>query len=304
MSVPLIECVPNISEARREHVIDRLADEVRGIEGVSLLDRSSDVSHNRSVFTIAGTAAALSDAVLGLVSVALETIDLRVHDGVHPRVGAVDVVPFVPLTNATMADCVDLARRVGRQIADRFGVPVYLYEHAAVDPARRRLPDIRRGEFEGLAAKMSRPEWRPDFGPAHPHATAGATVVGAREILVAYNVNLATGRLEVARRIASLIRERDGGLPGVRALGLSLPHRGIVQVSMNLVDHRTTALRVVFDRIAAEAAREGVDVLESEIVGLVPSAALAGTTPGHLRLSGFSADQVLEERLRAAGFQV
>ena len=242
--------------------------------------------------------------MLGSCRVAVHTIDLRTHDGEHPRIGAVDVVPFVPLGDATMADCVELARSVGRQIADRFGVPVYLYEARGPRSGSAASADIRRGQFEGLAEKMTRLEWRPDFGPAHPHPTAGATVVGAREILVAYNVNLATARLDIARRIASLIRERDGGLPGVKALGLSLPHRGIVQVSMNLVDHRTTALRVVFDRIAAEAARDGVDVLESEIVGLVPAAALADTTPEHLRLIGFSPDQVLEERLRAAGFQV
>lgn len=296
-----IECVPNVSEGRRPDVVTRLAEAVRLVGGVALLNQSSDASHHRSVFTLAGDGAALRDAILRLVAVALEWIDLRTHRGAHPRLGAVDVVPFVPLAGASMADCVELARGVGRTIGEQFAIPVYLYEHASNSPLRRRLEDIRRGEFEGLAAKMRLPGWEPDFGPPAPHPTAGATVVGARQVLIAYNVNLASDRLDVARRIASAIRERDGGLPCVKALGLKLDDRGFVQVSMNLTDYERTPPLAVFDRVAEEAARDGVDVLESELVGLIPAAALANTTAAHLRLRDFSDDQILENRLRDAG---
>jgi glutamate formiminotransferase len=211
--------------------------------------------------------------------------------------GAVDVVPLHPLADTAMSECVDLARDVGQAIAERLSVPVYLYEEAASQEARRRLEDIRRGQFEGLADKMKAADWAPDFGPSTPHPTAGATAVGARRALIAYNVNLSTDKLEVAKRIAAVIRERSGGLPSVKTLGLSLPHRGIVQVSMNLTNFAQTPIQVVFDRIVAEAAKSGVEVLESEIVGLIPEAALSGTTAAHLRLRGFSEDGVLERRL-------
>lgn len=296
-----IECVPNVSEGRRPDVVTRLAEAVRLVRGVALLNQSSDASHHRSVFTLAGDGAALRDAILRLVAVALEWIDLRTHRGAHPRLGAVDVIPFVPLAGASMAECVELARGVGRTIGEQFAIPVYLYEHASNRPLRRRLEDIRRGEFEGLATKMRQPGWEPDFGPAAPHPTAGATVVGARQVLIAYNVNLASDRLDVARRIASAIRERDGGLPCVKALGLKLDNRGFVQVSMNLTDYERTPPLAVFDRVVEEAARDGVEVLESELVGLIPAAALASTTAAHLRLRDFSDDQILENRLRDAG---
>ena len=293
----LIECVPNVSEGRRRAVVDDLAAEVRGVPGARLLDYSADPSHNRSVFTMAGDAAALEAAVLALAARAVATIDLRDHRGEHPRLGAVDVVPFVPLEGATMSECIALARTVGRSIADRLKVPVYLYEEASSNPARKHLEDIRRGQFEGLATKMRRPEWAPDFGPAQPHPTAGATVVGARRALIAYNVNLDTDRLDVARHVASAVRASSGGLPCVKALGLSLAERGLVQVSMNLVDYERTPIHVAFDRVAAEAAGQGVDVKDSEIVGLIPAAALAGTSAAHLRLRGFSDQQILEHRL-------
>jgi glutamate formiminotransferase len=293
----LIECVPNISEGRRASVIEILAMEARSVPGVRLLDHSADPSHNRSVFTMAGTRIALKRAVLAMAWSAVHTIDLRVHRGEHPRLGAVDVVPFIPLGDTTMSECVELARDVGRSIAERLGVPVFLYEEAASREDRRRLEDIRRGQFEGLAAKMTQPEWAPDFGPSRPHPTAGATVVGARQALIAFNVNLGTDRLDVARRIAAAVRERTGGLPSVKALGLLLPHRGIVQVSMNLTDYRRTPIQTAFDRVAAEASRSGVNVLESELIGLIPEAALAGTSAAHLRLHGFSENQILERRL-------
>jgi glutamate formiminotransferase len=295
----LIECVPNVSEGQRAEVVERLADEIRGSSGVRLLDYSADPAHNRSVFTMAGSADGLETAVLAFVARAVQLIDLRTQRGEHPRLGAVDVVPFIPLGGTSMSECVALARTVGRSIAVRLNVPVYLYEEAASNPARKHLEDIRRGQFEGLPARMAQPEWAPDYGPSMPHLTAGATVVGARHALIAYNVNLATDRIDVARRVASAVRASSGGLPCVKALGLSLADRGIVQVSMNLTNYKQTPIGLVFERVAAEAAKAGVAVAESEIVGLIPEAALSGTTPESLRLRGFSEDRILERRLAA-----
>jgi glutamate formiminotransferase len=289
--------VPNISEGRQPAVVERLAAEARAVAGVHLLDHSADSSHNRSVYTMAGDAAALKIAVLAMASVAVRTIDLRVHHGAHPRIGAVDVVPFIPLGDTTMGECVNLARDVGQTIAERLKVPVYLYEEAASTETRRRLENIRRGRFEGLAAKMKDPNWTPDFGPSTPHPTAGATAVGARRALIAFNVNLATNELPVARRIAAAVRERNGGLPAVKALGLALPERNIVQVSMNLTDFEQTSVETAFQRVAAEAANAGVGVLESELVGLIPEAAFRGTTPASLCLREFSDDRILERKL-------
>jgi glutamate formiminotransferase len=243
---------------------------------------------------MAGAAPAVREAVLALVDDAVRTIDLRSHRGAHPRLGAVDVVPFVPLGETPMSDCIALAHEVGRTIAEQFNIPVFFYERAARTPARRRLEDIRRGQFEGLAEKLTHLEWQPDFGPSTPHPSAGAMVVGARPFLVAYNVNLATDRLDIAKAIAAIVRERDGGLPAVKALGLALPDRGLVQVSMNLTDVSRTPMGVVFDRIVDEAGRRGVQVLESELIGLVPEAGLAGTTPEHLRLRDFTPARIIE----------
>ena len=268
-----IECVPNVSEGRRADVIARMAESIRSTSGVRLLNHSSDAAHNRSVFTFVGDAAGVQQAVLGLFERAVADIDLRGHDGVHPRLGAVDVVPFVPLQGATMADCVALARSAGAAIASRFGIPVYLYEEASDNPARKRLEDIRRGAFEGLKDKMSRPEWRPDFGPAHPHPAVGAAVVGARRILIAYNVNLASDRLDVAKTIAKTIRASGGGIPFVKAMGVRLDH-DVVQVSMNLTNYEATPMHVAFDAVVREAGRHGVSVRGSEVIGLVPQAAL------------------------------
>jgi glutamate formiminotransferase len=298
LAVALIECVPNISEGRRPDVVEAIAAAIRAVPGVTLLDYSSDASHNRSVLTLAGEAAPLRQAILTLYEQALPAIDLRTHSGAHPRVGAVDVVPFVPIEGVTMDDCVALAKDVGATVAERFGVPIYLYEEAAVDPARRNLEDIRRGEFEGLAEKMQRPGWKPDYGPETPHASAGASVVGARMPLIAYNINLATDRLDVARKIAAAIRQSSGGFRYVKAMGVRLDDRGIVQVSMNLTDYVKTPIFRVFEAVKREAARYGVNVLESEIVGLIPSAALVATAEYLLQLERFSGDQVLENKLR------
>ena len=295
----LIECVPNVSEGRRADVVAAMAEAIRQVSGVRLLDHSSDASHNRSVFTMVGDAAGLEAAITALFERAIADIDLRSHRGEHPRMGAVDVVPFIPIEGATMADCVALARKVGAALAGRFSVPVYLYEEASANPARRNLEDIRRGEFEGLAAKMASEGWTPDFGGPGPHPTAGAAVIGARMPLIAYNINLATDRLDVAKNIAAAIRFSSGGFRYVKAMGIALQDRGIVQVSMNLTNYEKTPIFRVFEAVRREAARYGVDVLESEIVGLVPSAALTGAAEYYLRLAGFTRDLVLENRLRS-----
>lgn len=294
----MIECVPNVSEGRRQKVVDRVADAVRSVPGVLLLDHSADPAHNRSVFTFAGDALALKRAVLSLYEEALPAIDLRAHSGVHPRMGAVDVVPFVPLEGASMADCVRLATEVGRAVAEQFRVPVYLYEEAATAPDRRRLSDVRRGGFERLADRMAA-GFVPDFGPPSPHPTAGASAIGARTPLVAFNVNLSTSRLEVADAIARAVRQSSGGLPFVKALGLALRDRAIVQVSMNLTNCAQTPIRRVFEEVSREAARRGVSVLESEIVGLAPAAALDGATAAAVRLRGDWRDKILERRIPA-----
>jgi glutamate formiminotransferase len=295
----LIECVPNVSEGRRAGVVDAIAGAVERVAGVRLLDRSSDPSHNRSVFTLAGERSALQRGVLALFESSLEAIDLRSQTGEHPRLGAVDVVPFIPLDGSTMVECVALARETAAEVASRFQLPVFLYEEAAATPTRRNLADIRRGEFEGLAAKMATSEWRPDYGPSQPHPSAGATVIGARPPLIAFNINLTTNRLETAKAIAATVRYSSGGLPHVKALGISLAARGIVQVSMNLTDFEKTPLLRVFEAVRREAERHGTTVLESEIVGLVPQAALPEAPERSLQLAGFHQDQVLEQRLRA-----
>jgi len=293
----VIECIPNVSEGRRLDVIDACTAAIVAT-GAHLLDVKPDATHNRTVFTFAGAPAAVEAGAVALFDTALAHIDLRHHHGEHPRLGAVDVTPFVPIEGATMADCVAIARRVGETVAARHQLPVYLYEEAATSPARRNLEDIRRGEFEGLAAKMQKPEWAPDFGPAAPHASAGASVVGARMPLIAYNINLATNRLDVAKKIATAIRQSSGGLRFVKAMGLELADRGIVQVSMNLTNYEKTPIFRVFEMVKREAERYGVSILESEIVGLIPSAALTSAAAWYLQVEGFNDGQVLENKLR------
>ena len=294
----IIECIPNVSEGRRPEVVETIAAAIRAVPGVRLLDHSSDASHNRSVFTMAGDAAPIKAAVLAMYERALTAIDLRTHKGEHPRLGAIDVVPFVPIEGVTMEACVALAKEVAHEVAARFGVPVYLYEEASTNPARKNLEDIRRGEFEGLAGKMKTDGWAPDFGPAAPHESAGASVIGARMPLIAYNINLDTDRLDVAKKIAAAIRHSSGGFRFVKAAGFKLDDRGIVQVSMNLTNYEKTPIFRVFETVKREAARYGVAVLESEIVGLVPSAALNAAAEFYLQIDGFKAEQVLENKLR------
>jgi len=294
----VIECIANISEGRNSAVVDACAAAIRGVAGVRLLDTSSDASHNRSVLTFAGDREPIRDAVLALFDAAVPAIDLRQHQGEHPRLGAVDVVPFVPIEGVTMAECVALAKEVGAAVAERHALPVYLYEDASTNPARKNLEDIRRGEFEGLAEKMAKEGWAPDFGPSAPHASAGASVIGARMPLIAYNINLATDRLDVAKKIASAVRHSSGGLRFVKAMGVDLSDRKIVQVSMNLTNYEKTPVYRVFEMVKREAARYGVSVLESEIVGLVPAAALTAAAEYYLQIADFNADQILENKLR------
>src|SRR5262245_24475543 len=295
--MPIIECIPNVSEGRRSDVVESIAAAVRGVPGVTLLDYSSDASHNRSVFTFAGDARAVKAAVLAMYDRALPAIDLRSHSGEHPRLGAVDVVPFVPIDGVTMAECVALAKDVAQEVAARFGVPIYLYEEASANPARKNLEDIRRGEFEGLGAKMATEGWSPDYGPLTPHPSAGASVVGARMPLVAYNINLNTDRLDVAKKIAAAIRHSSGGFRFVKAAGFALKDRGIVQVSMNLTNYEKTPIFRVFETVKREAERYGVSILESEIVGLVPAAALNACVEHYLQFAGFNVNQILEHKL-------
>ncbi len=297
----LIESIPNVSEGVRPHVLDAVASTVSAVPGAALLDRTADPSHNRSVFSIAGTRSGVRDAVLALAAEAVARIDLRAHHGQHPRIGAVDVIPFVPLQGATMADAVALAREVGRAIADRHGVPVFLYEEAATAPHRRRLEDIRRGQLDGLAARMARPEWLPDFGPTRPHPTAGATVVGARRALIAFNVNLATDRVDLAAAIARRVRESSGGLPCVKAIGLQM-NDGTAQVSMNLTDYERTPIHVAYEAVTREAEALGVGVGRSELIGLIPAAALKDTSFDRLGLPPATRQHILEARLAAAGY--
>ncbi len=270
----LIECVPNFSDGRRPEVIDAIAEGVRTSPSVHLLDRSSDPDHNRSVLTFAGPAEAVADAMEVAVEMAIASIDMNAQEGQHPRIGAVDVIPFVPLGETTIDDCVEVARTFGKRIADRFELPVYLYAKAALRPDRVVLADIRRPQYEGLQELIGTAGNEPDFGPARLHPTAGAVAVGARPFLIAYNINLESTDIEIARRIAKLVRESSGGLPRVQALGLYLDDLGCAQISMNLLDHTIRPIWRVWEAVGEAATAEGVQLRESELIGLCPLAAL------------------------------
>lgn len=302
MNAPL-ECVPNVSEGRRREVVRRLAQAVRGRPGALLLDVSSDWDHDRTVLTLAGEPGPLVEALLALFEVAVAEIDMSRRGGegeaagVHPCMGAVDVAPFVPLGETPMEVAVEAAESLGRLVAERFEIPVYLYEEAARSPERRNLAVVRRGGFEGLPARCADPAWAPDFGPPRPHPTAGATAVGARGFLIAFNVLLDSDDLEAARGIARAVRESEGGLPAVKALGVPLESRGRVQVSLNLTDYRRTSPYAALAAVEREAAARGVRVAECELVGLMPEGAVAGVVREALRLPGFGWGEVLERRL-------
>ena len=292
---PLVECVPNFSEGRDSGIVEAIAASIAAVDGVHLAGMEMDRDHNRSVITFMGSPEAVARGALEACGTARNLIDLRHHRGVHPRIGATDVIPFIPLSNCTMDDCVSLARDCGGEIGRSLGIPVYFYGHAATDARRRELPEIRRGGFEGLVGEMeTNQDLAPDAGPGIVHVSAGATAVGVRDILVAYNVNLDTDDVRVARAIARKIREKAGGLPGVRALGLLLPGRRLAQVSMNLTDYRRTDMARVFDAVTRLAEAEGVEVLESELVGLAPRAALGGAAPGDLRMAPLDPARFLE----------
>ncbi len=293
----LVECVPNFSEGRRNEVIDAIVAEARS-RNVKVLDIESDADHNRSVLTFVGEPEPVKEAALAVSAKAIELIDLNKHRGQHPRMGAVDVVPFIPISDFTMEEAIQLARAFAEEYASRFQVPVFLYEKAATRPDRINLADVRKGEFEGLREEIGKnPDKKPDFGPNAIHPSAGATAVGARQILIAYNINLATNDLDVAKKIAKQVRGKDGGLFAVKALGFELKDRGIVQVSMNMVDYKASQLFKAFDLVRDLAEHHGVQVLGSEIVGLVPMEAMTDTAEFYLQLQGFNKSQILERRL-------
>jgi glutamate formiminotransferase / 5-formyltetrahydrofolate cyclo-ligase len=318
----LIESVPNVSEGRRLDVVDRLADAIASTPDVFLLDRTSDASHNRSVFTLAGEHDAVGTALERLVAASIHEIDMDAHEGEHPRIGAVDVIPFIPLGTTSMDDVIDLARAFGERIADRFELPVFLYARAAQRSDRERLADVRRGQYEGLKTEISQNGREPDFGPSRMHPSAGAVAVGARPFLIAYNINLDSEDVELAKRIARRVRESGGGLPKVQANGFEVrePERGHplrAQVSMNLLDFAVTPLWVVWDAVRDLAAEDGVELAESELIGLAPQASFeaiadhAGADGGsvddrlaaaaaYIRLRDYSPMQILERRLDAA----
>lgn len=298
--LPLIECVPNISEGRRPEVIAAIVDAVKAVPGVKWLDLSSDADHNRSVLTFLGDPESLVTAVGVLYEQVAKHLDLRTHQGGHPRMGAVDVVPFIPIAGCTMKDCVALAARVGEMVYTRFGVPVVLYEEAAKAPHRRNLAEVRKGEFEGLAEKLAKPEWTPDFGAGAPHEALGASAIGAREALIAYNVYLDTKDLKVAQAIAKAVRGSSGGLGSVKAMGLYIEERGQVQVSMNLVNFRKNPIYRVQELIKIEAARFGARVTSAELVGLVPQDALLESAAYYLQIEDYAPSMVLENKIRVA----
>lgn len=293
----IMECVPNFSEGRDQQKIERIVEPFRKAKNVKLLDYSNDEDHNRLVVTVVGEPQPLKDALLGAIGVAVEVIDLRSHKGAHPRMGAVDVVPFIPIKNCSVDEAIDLSKEVGREIADRYGIPVYLYEKSATAPHRENLAAVRKGEFEGFAEKIKLPEWQPDFGPACQHPTAGTVAVGARMPLVAYNINLNTPDMEIATAIAKRIRFIGGGLRFCKAMGVELKERGITQVSINMTDFTRTHLYQAMEMVRYEARRYGVSVVGSEIIGLVPMEALVDTCCYYLGLEGFSSDQVIEKRI-------
>ena len=318
LSDRLVESVPNVSEGRRVDVVDRMAAAIESVEGVHLLDRTSDPSHNRSVFTLAGPADDVSEALERLVAVAVREIDMDEHTGEHPRIGAVDVIPFVPLGDTTMDEAIELARAFAARIAERFDLPVYLYAEAARRSDRVKLADVRRGQYEGLKVEISNRGREPDLGPSRMHPSAGAVAVGARPFLIAYNINLESPDVELARRIARRVRESGGGLPRLQANGFYIEELNRAQVSMNVLDFRATPLWRVWETVRAEAAEDGVELYESELIGLAPLAAFLDVadhveTPpdapvddrlaaaaAFLRLRDFSPMQALELRLEAA----
>jgi glutamate formiminotransferase len=293
----IIECVPNFSEGRDLAKIEKIVAPFRGREGVKLLDYQTDKDHNRAVVTVVGEPDPLKDALIESMGIAIHVIDMRRHQGQHPRMGAIDVVPLIPVKNVSPEEAIALSKEIAATAADRYNLPIFLYGKSATRLERENLATIRKGQFEGMAAKIKQPEWKPDFGPPAIHPSAGVTAIGARTPLVAYNVNLDTNNLEIADRIARQVRHISGGLRYCKGIGIELKDRGIVQVSMNMTDYTKTALYRVFELIKIEARRYGVNVVGSEIIGLVPMEALIDTAAYYLGLEDFSMEQVLETRI-------
>jgi glutamate formiminotransferase len=298
--IPLVECVPNFSEGRKPEVVSALRETIAEVETACVLDTHIDPDHNRSVITFVASPLRIVEAAVNAVALAAALIDMRTHRGVHPRIGATDVLPFVPVSAVTMADCVDLAHQAGQRIAAELSIPVFYYERAALRDDRVNLEDVRRGALELLREQIgTKPERAPDVGPRKLHETAGAIAVGARPFLIAFNINLATSDVTLARTIAKLIRARSGGLPSLKALGFELSSRGLVQVSMNLVNYEETGMTKAYDAVKREADRLAVEIASTEIVGLVPEAALDTGAEYFRKLERFSEDKILEHRIAA-----
>lgn len=301
MTTPILECVPNVSEGRSRELLARLERAIRVVQGVRLASTHIDPDHHRSVFTFLGAPGPVQAAALSLARAVFEQVDMRAHHGIHPRLGALDVLPFVPLRDLTMADAVAVARTVAGRLATDHQLPVYLYGAAATAPARRSLLAVRAGQYEGLPTRLADPSWRPDFGPARFDPRLGAVLVGAREVLVAFNVWLDRDDVAAARGIARAVRESSGGLPALQAMGARLERRGVAQVAMNLLDYRVTSLPRAFDAVRTEAATRGIGVRRGELVGLAPRAAFAGRSPESVGLVDWSdagyLDGYLEDRL-------
>ena len=293
----ILECVPNYSEGRDLKKIEKIVEPFRGKDGVKLLDYQNDEDHNRSVVTVVGEPEALKNAVVESMGVAVELIDMRTHEGQHPRMGAIDVVPFIPVKNVSVDEAVEISKATAKLAADAYSLPIFLYEQSATRPERQNLASVRKGQYEAMAEKLKQPEWTPDFGPTQVHPSAGVTAMGARMPLVAFNVNLDTDRLEIADQIAKKVRHISGGLRYCKGIGIELKDRGIVQVSMNMTDYTRTALYRVVELIKIEARRYGVNVVGSEIIGLVPMEALVDAAVYYLGVEDFSMSQVLEYRI-------
>lgn len=293
----IVECIPNFSEGRNKAVIEKIVDAVRNTEGIKLLDYSSDSDHNRTVVTFFGTPEKVEEAILDMAARVYENIDMTLQQGAHPRMGALDVVPFVPISEVTMDECVSLAKRVGSAIGSKFDVPVYLYEKAASAPHRENLATVRKGQYEGFFEKIKEDKWAPDYGKAEVNIKGGCVAIGARVPLVAFNVNLGTDNLEIADKIAKTVRNLGGGLRFVKAMGVKLEDRNIAQVSMNLVNYEKTAVYRAFEMVKMEAKRYGVPVVGSEVIGLLPMEALIQCAEYYLQIENFSMDQVLEKRI-------
>ncbi|WP_040330217.1 glutamate formimidoyltransferase [Clostridium ihumii] len=293
----IIECIPNFSEGRDKEKIEKIMDTVRGKDGVKLLDYSSDADHNRSVVTLVGDPVKVEEVIINMAEKVYELIDMSKHEGAHPRMGALDVVPFVPISEITMDECVEIANRVGKTIGERFNIPVYLYEKAASATYRENLATVRKGQYEGFFEKIKEEKWSPDYGPKEVNVKGGCVAIAARQPLVAFNVNLGTDKLEIADKIAKTVRNLGGGLRFVKAMGVMLEERNIAQVSMNLVNYEKTAVYRAFEMVKMEAKRYGVPVVGSEVIGLVPMQALINCAEYYLQIEDFSMDQILEKRI-------